>query len=88
VLSKIGGTNESSMFFSRDDTMVNVDIRFPEKDLVALVITSKKHQVYEIFTRHADGYYWPANDESRKTVDALFRSGAQRIAPVVEQMKR
>jgi hypothetical protein len=45
------GGRESSQFFSLDDTIVRTDVRIPGTDMVALVITSKKHGCHEIFTR-------------------------------------
>jgi len=87
VLSRLGGTNESSQFFSCDDAMVMGDLRFPESKSTALVVVSKRHGWYEIFTRHADGYYWPAEEESRKVVDAYFRKGAEIMAPFVKKLE-
>ena len=88
ALMRIGGTNESAMFFSFDDVMVMTDVRIPEVDLVALVVTSKKHDYYEIFARKPEGYYWPADDKQREVVDAMLGVGAQMMSPIVEKLKR
>jgi hypothetical protein len=88
AVTRIGGTNESAMFFSFDDVMVMTDVRIPESDVVALVVMSKKHDCYEIFARQPDGYYWPADDVQRTTVDAFFRAGAQATSPLLEKLKR
>jgi len=87
-VTRIGGTNESAMFFSLDDVMVMTDVRIPESDVVALVVMSKKHDCYEIFARQPDGYYWPADDAKRTAVDAFFRAGAQTMSPLFEKSKR
>lgn len=88
AVSRVGGTNESAMFFSFDDVMVMTDVRPPESDVVALVLTSKKHGCYEIFARHPDGYYWPADETERSVVDAFFRASAQAMSPIFEKLKR
>lgn len=88
AVARLGGTNESNMFFSFDDVMVITDVRPPKSDVVALVITSKKHGCYEIFARHPEGYYWPANETERSAVDAYFRTQAQAISPILEKLKR
>jgi hypothetical protein len=88
VLSRLGGTNESSQFYSYDDTMVMNDMRFPETNLTALLIASKKHGYYEIFTRHSDGYYWPADDQNRKVVDSFFRANAEAVAPHLKKLEK
>ena len=85
---RIGGTNESSMFVSFDDVIVNANVRIPETDIVALLVMSKKHGCYEIFTRQPDGCYWPADDSQRAAVDAFFRAGAQAISPLLEKLKQ
>ena len=88
AVTRLGGTNESAMFFSFDDVMVMTDVRPPESDVVALVMMSKKHNCYEIFARQPDGYYWPADDAQRQAVDAFFRASAQAMSPVFEKLKR
>jgi hypothetical protein len=88
ALTRIGGTNESAMFFSFDDVMVMTDVRIPESDVVALVIISKKHDCYEIFARKPEGYYWPADEKQKEAVDAMLRAGAQLMAPILEKLKR
>lgn len=88
AITRLGGTNESAMFFSFDDVMVMTDVRIPENDVVALVVVSKEHSCYEIFARQSDGYYWPADETQRKAVDARFRAGAQMMSPIFEKLKR
>jgi outer membrane lipopolysaccharide assembly protein LptE/RlpB len=88
AVTRIGGTNESAMFFSFDDVMVMTDVRIPESDVVALVVMSKEHGCYEIFARQSDGYYWPADDAQRTAVDAFFRAGAKAMSPLFEKLKR
>ena len=88
VLSRIAGTNESSEFFSCNDTMVIADLRIPGSKLVALLVVSQQHGCYEIFTRNADGYYWPADEENRKLVDAVFRKGAGVAAPFGKNVEK
>jgi hypothetical protein len=88
AVTRIGGTNESAMFFSYDDVTVMTDVRLPESDVVALVVMSKKHDCYEIFARQPEGFYWPANDAQRSAVDAFFREGAQAMSPILEKLKR
>ena len=88
VLSRLAGTNESSQFFSCGDAMVMTDLRFPERKLMALVVMSKQYDCYEIFTRHPDGYYWPAEEESRKFVDAFFRKNTQIMAPFTKKAEK
>ena len=65
TIMRIGGTNESSMFFSFDDVSGHADVRIPNTQIVALVVMSKQHEYYEIFTRRPDGCYWPADDAQR-----------------------
>lgn len=88
VLSRIGGPDELSQFLSLDDTIVMNDVRFPDSKLVTLIIISKKHGWYEIFARHADGYYWPADDASVKVVDSYFRAHAESFAPLIKKLKK
>ncbi|MBL9171427.1 MAG: hypothetical protein JNN07_27085 [Verrucomicrobiales bacterium] len=88
AITRLGGTNESAMFFSFDDVMVMTDVRIPETDVIALVIVSKEHSCYEIFARQPDGYYWPADETQRKAVDSMFREGAQMMSPIIEKLKR
>jgi hypothetical protein len=88
VLTRIGSTNESAMFFSFDDVMVMTDIRLPEIDVVALVVMSKNHSCYEIFAHQPDGSYWPADDAQKNAVDAFFRASAQAMSPIFEKLKK
>lgn len=88
TIMRIGGTNESSMFVSFDDVLVNADVRIPDTKIVALLVTSKQHEYYEIFTRRPDGHYWPADDAERTAVDAFFRASAQATAPLFEKLKQ
>lgn len=88
AVTRIGGTNESAMFFSFDDVMVMTDVRVPESDVVALIVMSKKHSCYEIFARQPDGYYWPANEAQSKAVDAFFRASAQAMSPIFQKLKQ
>jgi len=88
VLSRIGGPDELSQFLSLDDTIVMNDVRFPDSKLVALIIISKKHGWYEIFARHADGYYWPADDASVKVVDSYFRAQAEAFGLLLKKPQK
>ena len=72
LLGRLGGTNEATFFYSYDDTIVMNDQRIPESNLVVLIVDSKQHNYYEVFARAADGYYWPATVEERKTVDSFL----------------
>jgi hypothetical protein len=68
--------------------MVMNDMHFPDSNLTALLIASKKHRYYEIFTRHPDGYYGPADDQNRKVVDSFFRANAETVAPHLKKLER
>jgi hypothetical protein len=87
VLSRIGGTNESSQFISNDDAIVMTDVQFPESKLTALIVVSKQHGCYEVFTRQPAGYYLPADENAWKIVDAYFRKTAQSLAPLQQLQK-
>jgi len=88
VLSRIGGTNEFSQFLSNDDAMVMTDIQFPESKLTALIVVSKQHGCYEVFTRQSAGYYLPADDNAWKVVDSYFRKTAQSLAPLFQELRQ
>jgi hypothetical protein len=87
LMDRVASTNEACSFFSCDDTMVTAGLRLQDGKPNALLVVSHEHDCYEIFTRHANGYYWPADEESRKFVDAFYRKSAKLVAPLVNALE-